>query len=201
MVGPFTFDVITGRPTAKRTNLLLSYPALFLGDNTPHQTALSPDRDLITAGDLVVSGQADPSTSGSDSRKLLSGGGVDSDGCQCPCSLSCRCTGLSRPHDDEEHSVSIQVPTLPDQSTMGIPPLAVSKLATLPHSTSVTAKQPDSISNFSKSPYAQEIPNHMLEAIPSEVIEQLNNTSSANSANDAARIVDTNASDPASWSN
>jgi len=38
----------------------------------------------------------------------------------------------------------------------------------------------------------------MLEAIPIEVIEQFNNASSTNSANNAARNVDTNASDPAS---
>ena len=81
----------------------------------------------------------------------------------------------------------------------------MSKLATLPHTTSATAKQPNSSRNFSKSPYAQEdireISNHMLKAIPSEVIEQLNNASSTNSANNAARNVDTNAPDPASWSN
>ena len=155
VVGSFTLDLIIECPTTKPTNLLLSLPELFLRDSKPYLPVPNPHSELITAGIPTV-GIRERNVRIQERREFLNGGGTDS--CNCPSrdDLTCRCEGKAQSHDDEEeHPETIHETVLTDQSTMGIPPLAVAELAALPHTTYAKAKQPNSNSNFSRSSYDQ----------------------------------------------
>ena len=128
--------------------MLLSFPELYLRYSTPFQTTSNPLSELITAGIPVVSGHTELRERTPEQGEFLSGGGTDS--CNCPLreNPKCRCMRVEHSPNEEEHSDYSHTAVLADQSSMGTPPLAVAKLAALPHTTLATVKQPHSISNF-----------------------------------------------------